>query len=77
MWGGAAMLSTKQYYLGITNQGLVLMELDLLGKPVDIKRISFDSVQAINFHKDFLNDNLEINLKGGNPLKVRYCSRLK
>ena len=60
--GVLSMLSIKQYFIGIANNNLLLLQKDFWGRIGEIRRIPILSVNSAKFMKGVLNDSLKIEM---------------
>ncbi len=62
MYGG-------QYYLGISDKNLIIIEIDFFSKPLYVKRFVLSDVEKIQHKRGIINDSLVFSLKNSKPMK--------
>lgn len=69
--GILAALSTKTYYIAVTNQGIHVYQLTLLGKLDVYKFIAYSDITNIKIGTGFLQAPFEIILQSGEKVRVK------
>ena len=59
-YGAFAFANMRQFYVGDTSKGLILVELDWLAKPAEVTRLAKADIQYVIFKKGLINDKLII-----------------
>lgn len=77
LFGPIAMLSMQQYYVGLTEDTLVMIEQDTFGKHVDIKRLPLADIKSSKFNKRMLYDDIVLDFGDKNVLKLQVTSGLR
>jgi hypothetical protein len=77
LYGALSALRMRQYYVGLTEESMVMIEQDNFGNHVDIKRIPLSDIKSIKLNKRILYDDLMINLGDKNLLKLQITSGLR
>lgn len=67
---GAPSMNIRVVYLGITDQNLIFIKTDRLGKPEDLQRIPFSQVGRANSKEGQLSDWVDLKISGTNPLRI-------
>ena len=58
-----------QYYLGLSDKNLIIVELDLFSKPLYVKRIALSDVEKVRRKKGVISDTLVFSLRNAKPIK--------
>ena len=61
LFGFLSMFNMRQFYLGNTSKGLILVEISFLnGKPTKVFRIPVEDIFSVEFKQGTLNDRLTV-----------------
>jgi hypothetical protein len=71
LYGLAAGFAARQHYIGLTRDGLLLLQLDFWGKPAEILRILRSDVTKASFRKGMVTGSLRIERQGDSPLHLQ------
>lgn len=77
LFGPVAALSIRQYYVGLTEDTLIMIEQDKFGKHADIKRIPLVDIKSSKLKKRMLYDDLMVDFGDKNLLKLQVTSGLR
>jgi len=77
LFGPVAMLSMRHYYVGLTEDMLVMIEQDSLGQHVDIKRLPLEDIKSSKFKKRMLYDDIVLDFGDKNILKLQVTYGLR
>jgi len=66
--GGLAM---RQYYVALSDQNLVLIQLDMWGKPAEVRRHPRDQVRLASHKEGLLNDRLILDIGSSSPIRIQ------
>lgn len=75
--GAAAGFTMRMYYVGLTENTLIMIEQDFLGKPADLKRIPLTNIKSSKFDKGWLTDSLVLDFGEKKPMELRVTFRLR
>lgn len=75
--GALSALKMSQYYVGLTDDSLILIEQDNFGKHADIKRIQLTDIKSSKLKKRILTDDLMLDFGDKNILKLKVTSGLR
>ena len=70
LFGAAAFYGVEQYYVGLSDDGLLLLHLDFWGKPAEVTRISKAQIKDVAFKKSLLSGRLDLQAEGVPPLRL-------
>jgi hypothetical protein len=70
LFGAMGSLSAKQYSVGLTQTHLVLIQLDIWGKPAEITRKPRQQIKSASFSKGLLTDRLTLKPSQGGAIKL-------
>jgi hypothetical protein len=71
LWGAAAGLASKQYYVALTGTDLVFIQLDLWGKPAEVTRWPRGQIKSASLSTGLLTDSLTFDYAEGKPIKLK------
>lgn len=76
IFGGVlSMLSIRQFFLALINDGVVVIELDYLGKPASISRYPTYSIRVTQYKKGWLMDKFTLAIEEEKPINVEVTVR--
>jgi predicted DNA-binding antitoxin AbrB/MazE fold protein len=64
-------------FIGLTEENLLLIDLDLLGDPMLVERLHLESVINAVFKKGIVTDTLKIDLKDGKKIEMKVSFQLR
>lgn len=74
LYGALTALKMSQYYVGLTDDSLIMIEQDKFGKHADIKRIPLADIKSSKYKKRLLTDDLTLDFGDKNLLKLQITS---
>lgn len=74
LYGALSALKMRQYYVGLTELSIIMIEQDNFGKHADIKRIPLSDIKSAKLNKRMLYDDLILDLGDKNLLKLQITS---
>jgi hypothetical protein len=77
LYGAFSALKMSQYYVGLTDDSLILIEQDNFGNLADIQRIPLADLKSIKLNKRILYDDLMLDLGDKDLLKLQITSGLR
>lgn len=75
--GAVAAFSMRAYYIGLTENALIMIEQDFMGKPADVKRISLTDIKSSKLKKGWLTDSLVLGFGKKKSMELRITFRLR
>ena len=77
LFGNLSLISMDQMYIGFTSKGLLMVKLDMMGKPGEVKRMDYAEIKSMNYSKGLLYDRLQVftSEKKGMTWKVHFLFR--
>ena len=77
LYGAFSAFRMSQYYVGLTDDSLILIEQDNFGNLADIKRIPVSDIKSSKLNKRILYDDLMLDLGEKNKIKLQVTSGLR
>ena len=77
LYGALSALKMRQYYVGLTEESVIMIEQDNFGNHADIKRIPLSDIKSIKLNKRILYDDLMLDLGDKNLLKLQITAGLR
>lgn len=77
LYGALSALKMRQYYVGLTDESIIMIEQDNFGNHIDIKRIPLSDIKSIKLNKRIFYDDLMLDLGEKNHLKLQITSGLR
>ena len=77
LYGALSALKMRQYYVGLTEESIIMIEQDNFGNHADIKRIPLSDIHSIKLNKRILYDDLMLDLGEKNLLKLQITTGLR
>ena len=69
--GALTALKASQYYIGLTEESLIMIEVDSFGTPADIKRLPLTGIKSSKLKKRLLADDLILDFGEKKPMKLQ------
>ena len=73
----ATLEKYRQYYLGLTNKHLVIIELDFLAKPLDVKKNPLSDLEKVLYNSGLLFEEITFHQTNGKLIKFQIFHQYK
>ena len=77
LFGAFAVFKMRQYYVGLTEESLILIEQDNFGNHADIKRIPLEDIKSSKLNKRILYDDLMLDLGDKKLFKLQITTGMR